>query len=135
MEENKEIEKKVIEVAVNYKTVTTEKKNVNLPTTKKFYERNDDGVFFPRGLILFAIIPKHENSTDTYLLVEVERGKQDYNDFVPTKDCRQDYWLSDKGSKIRHTALEIFTNDFHLFKEITEKEFEEKRIKLLDVYK
>lgn len=113
------------------KTVVEEvMKEVELefPTEHKFYKRNDDGNFFARGLVLFGIKIKYSK---TFLLFEIERGKQFYTDFVPTKDCRQDYWLTDENN-IRRTALQIMLGQYSAFEEITEQEFLELRQQLLD---
>lgn len=99
------------------------------PSEHKFYKMVDDGNFFPRGLILFGIIIKYSS---TVLLIEVERGKQFYTDFVPTKDCKQEYWLSDTND-IRRTALSIMTGQHSSFNEITKDEFLELRKSLLDI--
>ena len=98
------------------------------PTEHKFYKRNDDGRFFARGLVLFGITIKYST---TFLLFEIERGKQFYTDFVPTKDCRQDYWLTDEND-IRRTAFKIMQGKFEAFEEITKDEFLELRKSLLD---
>lgn len=124
---------KELEVAVSYEKVNKTNRKVNLPEVAKYYVKNDDGNFFPRGIILFAIIPNYQdNPTYSYTLIEVERNKQDYNDFVPTKDCKQQYWLS---GGIRKTAFDIITRDEYSFKEITQEEFENKRIELLNLFK
>lgn len=125
---------KEIEVAVNYERVVSKKINVDLPETEKYYAKNDDGNFFPRGVVLFAIIPMYkENPTSSYTLIEVEASKQNCTDFVPTKDCRQTYWLSDT-SGIRRTAFNIITKADYEFKEITKEQFDKKRIELLNDY-
>ena len=113
------------------KTIVEEVKetiNLEYPTQDKFYKRNDDGAFFARGVILFGILVKYST---TFLLFEVERGKQFYTDFVPTKDCRQDYWLSDTND-IRRTALEIMLGKDRDFVEITKEEFIAERELLLN---
>ena len=124
-----------LEIAVNRTQVNTIKQEVELPESDKYYTKCDDGKFFPEGLILFAIIQKYPNSTTTYTLVRVTRNKQEYNDFVPTKDCRQDYWLNN-SCNLRKQAFQIWTNPTSLdgFKEITQKEFEEERVKLINKY-
>lgn len=101
---------------------------LEFPTEHRFYKRNDDGNFFPRGLVLFGIKVKYSK---TFLLFEIERGRQFYTDFVPTKDCRQDYWLEDDNT-IRRTALKIMLGQYSAFEEITEQEFLELRQQLLD---
>lgn len=113
--------------------VTMEKKvtkevELELPKKSLFFKRNDDGNFFPRGLILFAITVKYSH---TFLLFEVERGKQFYTDFVPTKDCRQEYWLTDTNS-IRRTALKLIMGELEDFEEIEKEEFLTLRTELLD---
>ena len=124
--------KKTIYVAVRTTHINTKQIEVDFPQTKKYYSKNDDGNFFPRGLVLFAIIPLYcETETVAYTLVEVERNKQDYNDFWPTKDCRQNYWLTDS---IRNTALDIITGKAYEFKEVTEEYFFEKRELLLNQF-
>lgn len=102
--------------------------NLEYPTEHKFYKRNDDGAWFARGIVLFGIVIKHSTS---FLLFEVERGKQFYTDFVPTKDCRQDYWLSDTND-IRRTALEIMLGKNSEFKEISKEDFIKERESLLN---
>ena len=125
---------KELEVAVGYEKVVSSKKKVDLPEVAKYYSKNDDGKFFARGIILFAILPKYKNNpTNSYTLIEVEINKQNYNDFVPTDDCKQKYWLTESG--LRKTAFDIVTKSDYEFKEITAEEFEVKRIKLLNHFK
>lgn len=125
---------KELEAAVSYEKVVSSKKKADLPEVAKYYSKNDDGRFFARGIVLFAILPKYENNpTHSYTLVEVERNKQDYNDFVPTDDCKQKYWLSESG--VRKTAFDIMTKSDYEFKEITAEEFEAKRMELLNHFK
>jgi len=101
---------------------------LDYPKESKFYKMNDDGRFFARGIVLFGIVIKYST---TFLLFEIERGKQFYTDFVPTKDCRQDYWLNDTND-IRRTALKIMQGKYEAFEEITKDEFLELRKSLLD---
>ena len=125
--------KKEIEITVDYEKVITSKKELDLPEVSKYYLMNDDGRFFPRGVVLFAIIPNYDNNPSySYTLIEVERNKQNYDDFVPTKDCRQKEWLKESG--LRKTAFNIITKQSCEFKEISEKEFKVKRIELLNNY-
>jgi hypothetical protein len=102
--------------------------NLEYPTESKFYKLNDDGRFYARGIVLFGITIKYST---TFLLFEIERGKQFYADFVPTKDCRQDYWLNDTND-IRRTALKIMQGKYEAFQEITKEEFFKLRQSLLD---
>lgn len=62
---------------------------------------------------------------------EIERGKQFYTDFVPTKDCRQEYWLTDENS-IRRTALRLMQGYLGDFEKIDKEKFLELRKNLLD---
>jgi len=103
--------------------------DIDIPQIAKYYHWHDYGNFFGRGDVIFAIIPKY---THTMLLVEVERGKQNYNDFRPESDCRT--W-KDESCTVRHLALEIMSGENSDFKEITKEEFDEKRVILLDTYK
>lgn len=106
-----------------------------LPETEKYFMKNDDGRVFPRGIILFAFIPKYGNA-GKYRLYEVERHKQDFNDFEVENDLRHD---AVKG--IRETALHILLGhkhphyyshiSAHGFSEITKEEFTKKRDELL----
>lgn len=127
--------KKEIEIAVGREVINSIKREIDFPEVAKYYAKTEEGRFFPRGLILFAIVPKYPNSINTYLLVQVQRGKQDYNDFEPSGDCKQAYWLKEEG--VRKQAFDIITNPNGLdgFKEISEEEFETQRAELLDVYK
>jgi hypothetical protein len=78
---------KIIKVATNRKVITVDTKEttVNLPEVNTFYSKNDEGRLFNRGLVLFAMIPRYKtNPTNSYTLVEIERNKQDYNDWVQT---------------------------------------------------
>lgn len=112
-----------LEVAVNTTIINKKTIQVDLPEKPIFFYKNDGGNFFPRGLILFAIIPRYEdNPTHSYMIYEIERNKQNSNDFVPTADCKSEYFL--KGG-IRRTAYEIITNKSKYFdwKEITEGAF------------
>lgn len=115
----------VKEVVVKEEAVTI---NLEYPVENKYYRMMDDGNFFPRGDVLFAIIVKHASA---FNLFEIERGRQFYTDFVPTKDCRQEYWLKDSNS-IRRTALEIMLGKDNDFDEITFEEFKTEREKLLN---
>lgn len=115
--------KKLIKVAVNQTVVKHRDLEIDLPETAKFYFKNDDGNFFPNGFMLFAIIPRYENNpTHSYMVYEIQRNKQDSNDFVPTTDCKSEYFL--KGG-IRKRAYEIITNSSKYFdwQEITEDAF------------
>lgn len=122
-----------IEVASNFQVVNTTKKKIHLPEVAKFYAKNDTSKFMPRGIVLFAIIPKYEKSTKTYLLIEVERNIQKYVDFVPDDDCKQKAWLND-GS-IRKTAFEIMTKSNFEFTEIPKEEFESERVLLINKFR
>ena len=127
--------KKVIEITVNKTTVNTISKEIDFPETPKYYRKEEDGKFFPRGVVLFAIIPKYIDKPTCFILVEVTRDNQKCTDFHPTKDCRQENWISEGG--LRKQALEIIT-DYDLydneFTEITEEAFEEERNLLLNCY-
>lgn len=127
---------KELEIAVNRTQLNTIKKEVELPESDKYYSKTDDGRFFPEGLILFAVLLKHPNSVTSYTLIRVTRNKQEYNDFVPTKDCRQDYWLNNSCS-LRKQAFDLWTDPIGCkdgFKEITKEEFEKQRMELLNKY-
>jgi len=126
--------KKIIQIAVSETTVTVNRieKEIDLPETSKYYQWYDDGRFFPRGIVLFAILPYFEGKAGSYSLLEVERNKQDYNDFVPHDDCSRDYWRKTEG--IRKTAFDILTGKNQDFKEITKEEFDSKRMELLNNY-
>ncbi len=128
--ENKTENKTEIIVNVNVERVkvTTETVSVELPTESKFYMMNDDGNFFPRGIVLFAILIKHKSN---FMLYEVENGKQFSTDFVPTSDCKSEYWMKDSNS-IRRTAFDIMRGKNYEFKEITKEDFLSKRTLLLD---
>jgi hypothetical protein len=108
--------------------VVKETINLEYPTEHKFYKTVDNGAFFARGLILFAILIKHRNS---FLLFEITKGKQYYTDFVPSKDCRQDYWLTDTND-IRRNALDIMMNKSTVYEEISKEEFFKERDNLLN---
>ena len=121
-----------IEKAVSYKEVKKVTVEVNIPDEAVYYEWNDNGIFFAEGLILFAFIPRYKNA-HVYDLIQVMQNKQDYTDFHPTSDCKDSYFLDHKG--LRNRALDILTNINTDFKLISEDDFNEKRIKLLDYYK
>lgn len=121
-----------IEKAVSYKEVKKVTVEVNIPDKAIYYEWNDDGIFFAEGLILFAFIPRYKGA-HTYDLIQVMRNKQDYTDFHPASDCKDDYFLDYKG--LRNRALDILTGKNYDFKLISEEDFNLKRIKLLDYYK
>ncbi|MEO6302695.1 MAG: hypothetical protein ABIP51_05950 [Bacteroidia bacterium] len=125
-----------INVAVNYEKVVTEKTKVNLPETAKYYYKYDDSAFFGRGEILFGIIPYMEAST-YFSLIQVHSNLQMFNDFRPTKDCKQSSWIGGSNDSLRKEAFEIFTGkgDSYQWKEISETEFEEKREILLNKWK
>lgn len=125
--------KKELEIAVNTKEIILSKIKLELPEFPKYYSKNDDGRIFPRGLVLFAIIPKFPKNTNTYLLIEVERNKQSFNDFVPTSDCKDATWLKETG--LRKIAFDLILKKDFEFEEITEDFFEFHRQKLLNVYK
>lgn len=125
--------KKLLNVAVNQTVVESRDIEVDLPEIPKFYFKNDDGNFFPNGFMLFAIIPRYEtNPSSNYMLYEIQRGKQNSNDFVPTKDCRSKYWLE---GGIRKTAFDILVNnsEYSEWKEITEDAFSTIREDLLSI--
>ncbi len=123
--------KKLIEIAVTSEKVIKRGFEIDLPETSKYYKKEDSGRFFPRGLMLFAIITRYPCS---YILVYVERNKQDFNDFKPLDDCRSDYWLKDFG--IRKTAFEIINSPISKdgWEEISIEQFNEERILLLNNY-
>lgn len=116
--------RKVVEEAVK------ETINVTYPTENKYYKMQDDGFMFPRGTVIFAIVIKHSRS---FLLFEIEKGKQFYTDFVPTKDCHDEDFITSKNS-IRRTALSLMLGKNKDFIEISEKEFLKSREGLLDVH-
>ena len=62
-----------IEVNVNLERVIIIKEivNVELPTESKFYKMNDDGNFFPRGIVLMAIVFNYKNHYSLILQVFV----------------------------------------------------------------
>ncbi len=124
--------KKTIKIAVNQTIVNRIEKEIDLPETAKYFLKNDDGNFFPRGIILFAIIPKYDGIAGKYILLEVEANKQDFNDFIPSEDCGSEFWIKD-GS-IRHTALDLLMGKEYQFNEITKEEFDTKRMELLNSY-
>jgi len=101
---------------------------LEFPTENKFYKMNDDGRVYARGIVLFAITIKYSH---TFLLFEIERGKQYFADFVPTSDCSREYWLTDT-SDIRRTALKLLKGEHAPFEEIKKEEFFELRKTLLD---
>jgi hypothetical protein len=101
---------------------------LDYPKESKFYKMSDNGRFFARGTVLFGIVIKYSTS---FLLFEIERGKQFCTDFIPTKDCHQDYWLNDTND-IRRTALKIMQGKHEALEEITRDEFLELRKSLLD---
>jgi len=91
---------------------------------------DDNGNFFPRGTVLFAILIKYST---TFMIYQIERGQQLSTDFVPTKDCRQDSWItSDGDTSIRRTALSLLIGDNTDFREITKEEFIDTRNELLN---
>lgn len=106
----------------------TETIKLEFPTEHKFYKMIDESNWFARGVVLFAITVKY---TNTFILFEIERGKQFYTDFMPTKDCKQEYWLSDSNG-IRRTALSIMLGKNVDFKEISIDQFIEERDLLLN---
>lgn len=125
--------KKLITVAVNQTVIDYRDIEIDLPETAKFYFKNDNGNFFPSGFILFAIIPRYEsNPTHSYMVYEIQRDKQESNDFVPTSDCKSEYFL--KGG-IRKRAYEIIVNTSKYFdwQEITEDAFTTIREDLLSI--
>ncbi len=126
--------KKEIEIAISRTQINKVTREIDLPDNTMYFSKNDDGNFFPRGLILFAIIPDTIGNYNSYTLIQVERNKQDSNDFVPSDDCKSEYWLNHSG--IRKQAFEIITNPIYHdgFKEITAEEFNTKRIELLNEY-
>lgn len=125
--------KKTIKLYHNKVRVETIDKEIDLPEVAKYYSRNDEGKWFPRGLILFAIIPDYPPAVKSYTLVQVERNKQDYNDFHPAEDCYSEFW---KKESLRGTALDIIMNEWsNEFEEITEEEFNIKREELLNKWR
>lgn len=121
-----------IEIAVSIEYATKRTIEINLPSKAIFFEKKDEGIFFPRGLILFAIIPKFTNKSGSYIILEIEQGKQNYNDFIPSTDCKDSYWLKTTG--LRKQAFELMINNLGDFKEITKEIFEIKRATLLNFY-
>ena len=124
-------ERREVEVACDLTRVTTRKMAINFPTVPKFYKRLDDGRMFPRGLVLFAIVPRGEKSLN---LFEVEGGKQDFTDFIPQDDCKREYWLKTHG--LRKTAFELMTMTFTEYSEwqpISMEEFRTERDKMLKI--
>jgi len=127
--------KKSIDIAVSTTQINVQTKEIDFPECTKYYSKNDDGKFFAEGLILFAIIQKYPDSIQTYNLVRVTRNKQEFNDFCPAKDCKQDYWLKD-GSSLRKEALKIISEQkySHGFTEITKEEFDKSRLELINAF-
>jgi hypothetical protein len=126
--------KHTIKVLTERKVVKTEAVTeeiiINIPETPQYYSWFDYSRFFKRGLVLFAILPKFSH---TVIIVQVERGKQEYNDFRPGSDCNSDYW--GKGDDIRQTALSIMRGKNNDFEPISKESFDTSREALLDIYK
>jgi hypothetical protein len=101
---------------------------IELPTEHKFYHWHDDSNFFGRGDVIIAILVRHKNY---YSLYETERNIQYYTDFKPSKDCRQEGFMTSDRS-IRRTAWEIITGVNYDFVEITKEEYLKHRGVLLD---
>lgn len=114
--------RKVIEEEITHEI------DLEFPTEHKFYKMNDDGRMFARGIVLFAITIKYSH---TFLVFEIERGKQYFADFVPKSDCSSEYWLTDSND-IRRTALKLLKGEHTPFEEIKKEEFLELRRTLLD---
>lgn len=124
--------KKTIEIAVSQTKINKIEQEIDLPEIPKYYSWKDDGRFFPRGLVLFAIIP-YDEKTPYYTLVEVERNKQDCTDFRPTSDCKVEYWISNPN-QLRKLAFNIITNKEWDFKECTKEYFDKERLRLLNSF-
>lgn len=127
--------KKQVEVAVSYELVNTRTVELTLPKGALYFSKNDEGRFFPRGLVLFAIIPKYENSDRAYFLIEVSSNKQEFTDFVPLEDCRSSSWLKSTG--LRKQAFDIFKAPSLLgdFVPVSKEYFESRSIELLTDYR
>ena len=110
-----------IEKATHKTTIHRTTVEINAPDKAMYYEWNDDGIFFAEGLILFAIIPRYKDSV-IYNLIQVSSNKQNYTDFHPTTDCKDEYFLDHKG--LRNRALDILTNINTPFKEISKETFD-----------
>jgi hypothetical protein len=104
---------------------------VDTPTSPKYYRMVDNGNFFPRGVVLFAILPKYKGTENNYMLYEIESGNQKSTDFVLTKDCRQPEWL-ETSEAIRRTALAILMGERKDFEEINSITFLRERDELLN---
>ena len=120
-----------IEKAISKTVVNTTTIEINLPDNPVYYSYDDNGRFFPEGLILFAIIPKYENA-NVYYIYKIINGCQYFTDFHPS-DCKDEYFLDYKD--LRHKALDILTNINTEFKEISKELFDNKRMELLNYYK
>lgn len=125
---------KIIRIAINKTVLEHEQVTIDLPETAKFYFRNDDGNFFPKGFMLFAIIPRYKsNPTKSYMIYEISRNNQESTDFVPTDDCSSESFLK---HNIRKTALEIIRDKYphsREYNEITEDAFLTIREDLLSI--
>lgn len=122
--------KVTIEKATSKTVINTIHVDVDLPDEAKYYMNNDNGIFFPQGTILFAIIPKYEGDK-SFFLYQITKGRQRFTDFHPS-DCKNEDFLDYKG--LRNDALDILTNVNTEFEEISKEVFDEQRINLLNYY-
>lgn len=127
--------KKKITIATSTEKVITTEIEIDFRTTPAYYKHNDDGRFFPRGLVVLAILPKQFTDIPRYTLLEISKGIQQYTDFIPMKDCRGEEWLKEDG--LREKALKLMMGNYYKgeYFEISRDEFEYYRTKLLDFYK
>ena len=117
--------KRNIPVAVE---VVTNMIEVEFPEYPVYYASNFDKV----DCELIAILPKYQNHECIYNIFQVTRGRQDYMDFFPEKDCASKYFLNkDESTYLQRVAMVIFRGMPTLYTEISEELFFEKRIELL----
>lgn len=126
--------KSVITIAVSYEKVTTIVKELMLPEVAKYFKAENQDRIFSGGLVLFGIIPKYPGpQVSAYRLIQITRNEQSCTDFIPKTDCKNLDWLKESG--LRRTAFDIMQDADYDFKEISELEFDNTRMELLNSYK
>lgn len=110
--------KTTIVITTNTIVVKSVEKEIDLPTTSKFY-KGDEG----SGIEIFTIIPKFEtNPNKAYRIYHIQKGKMNSTDFHPLQDCRSEFFLSENNS-IRRTALDLMQNSLLNWEEIDKNKF------------
>lgn len=122
-----------IKIAVSYKQITHEIKEVDLPEVSRYYQKGDLKEGFLSDIELFAIILRGSPTSGWYIIARIKRDSQEVNDFIPRKDVTSEFWVD--GNGLRKKAMDIIIESqspYKPFQEIEYNEFIRVRQLLLD---